>query len=287
MQRTPILELLFEIMRLHRPVGIWLLMFPCWWGVAYTSSQFPNPWFLMLFAVGSTVMRGAGCIYNDIVDHDLDKKVARTQNRPLARGDLTIPQAIIFMIVLGMIGALILFQFPDKAIAVGLCSLVLVILYPFMKRITYWPQVFLGLTFNWGIWVAWAASGQSLSLGLLFLYLGGILWTLGYDTIYACQDREDDLLMGMKSSAIKFGGSTKPALVLIYSGALFCWSVAGHLAGFHKWFYGGILAMAFHFAWQVLSLDIHHPKNCGKRFVSNIYIGAILFITIVIGKILN
>jgi len=287
MANPALIELLFEIMRLHRPIGIWLLMLPCWFGLAYVSPSFPNPWYLMLFALGATVMRGAGCIYNDIVDRDLDAQVERTKGRPIARGDLTVPQAIVFIVILSMIGAIILYQFPGKAILAGVASLFLVMGYPWMKRITYWPQAFLGVTFNWGIWVAWGTQDQNLSLGIICLFLGSLLWTIGYDTIYAHQDREDDLLVGMKSSAIKFGEKTKPALWVLYGGSVLLWFIAGALAGLHKWFYGGMIAIAIHFIWQILTLDINNGPNCAQRFFSNTYVGLILFISIVLGRILN
>lgn len=286
-RKSPLIELIIEITRLHRPIGIWLLMLPCWYGLAYVSPAFPNPWYLMLFALGATVMRGAGCIYNDIVDRDLDKKVERTKNRPLARGDLTVPQAIIFIIILAMIGAAVLYQFPPKAILMGVSSLLFVLAYPWMKRITYWPQIFLGITFNWGIWVAWGTKEADFNSGILFLFLGSILWTLGYDTIYAHQDREDDLLVGIKSSAIKFGEKTKSALAIIYTAVVIFWGLAGFLTNLGKWFYAGLLAIAVHFTWQTLTLDIQNNENCAKRFVSNTYIGLILLIGIVLGKILN
>ena len=287
MAKPALSELLVEIMRLHRPVGIWLLMLPCWFGLAYVSSGFPDPWYLLLFALGATVMRGVGCIYNDIIDRDLDAQVERTKNRPIPRGDLTIPQAIIFIVILSMIGGGILYQLPSKAILAGVASVFLVIVYPWMKRITYWPQVFLGVAFNWGIWVAWGTQDQNLSFGVFCLFLGSLLWTVGYDTIYAHQDREDDLLVGMKSSAIKFREKTKLALWILYGGAVFFWLVAGNLAGFQKWFYGGLIAIAIHFSWQITTLNVNDASNCAGRFRSNAQIGLILFIAIVLGRILN
>lgn len=287
MAKPALSELLIEIMRLHRPVGIWLLMLPCWFGLAYVSSGFPDPWYLMLFALGATVMRGAGCVYNDIVDRDLDAQVERTKTRPIARGDLTIPHAIIFIIILSMLGGIILYQFPSKAILIGVFSVILLLSYPWMKRITYWPQAFLGITFNWGVWVAWGTQDQNLGFGILCLYLGSILWTIGYDTIYAHQDREDDLLVGMKSSAIKFGEKTKPALAVLYGGAVILWLTSGWLAGLHRWFYAGLVAIVIHFAWQILTLNINDGPNCAQRFLSNAHVGLILFIAIVLGRILN
>ena len=287
MAKPALSELLIEIMRLHRPIGIWLLMLPCWFGLAYVSPGFPDPWYLMLFALGATVMRGAGCIYNDIVDRNLDAQVERTKTRPIARGDLTIPHAIIFIIILTMIGGIILYQFPSKAILIGVFSVTLLLSYPWMKRITYWPQAFLGITFNWGIWVAWGTQDQSLSLGILCLYLGSVLWTIGYDTIYAHQDREDDLLVGMKSSAIKFGEKTKSILWLLYGGATLLWLIAGNMANLRKWFYGGMISIAIHFAWQIVTLNINDGQNCAQRFLSNSHVGLILFIAIVLGRILN
>ncbi len=199
-----------RIARADRPIGWWLLLWPCWWSVAMASEAWPSPWLMALFLVGAVVMRAAGCCWNDIADRDFDGRVERTRTRPIPAGDLTVLQAGLFMVLLALVGLAVLLSFNRFAILVGVVSLAPVAIYPFMKRVTWWPQFFLGIAFNWGALLGWAAVRGSLEWPALLLYLGGIAWTLGYDTIYAHQDKEDDALLGLKSSAIHLGRGPAP-----------------------------------------------------------------------------
>ena len=201
-----------RLMRLERPIGWWLLLLPCWWGLALgqiaSGGGLPSPWFVLLFLIGAIIMRGAGCTLNDIADRDFDGRVERTKLRPIPSGQVSVAQAFVFLILLCLLGLAVLLQFNWFTVFTGAASLVIVAVYPFMKRITYWPQAVLGLAFNWGALVGWTAVHGSLSLAPLLLYAGGIAWTLAYDTIYAHQDKEDDALIGLKSTALKFGENT-------------------------------------------------------------------------------
>src|SRR5207302_203825 len=201
-----------RLARLDRPIGTWLLLFPGWWGIALASQRWPDPLLLVLFAIGAVAMRGAGCTLNDIADRDYDGQVARTRLRPLPSGAVSVRQAIIFLLLQLVIGAAVLFSLNRATILLGIAVLVLIGTYPFMKRITYWPQVFLGLNFNWGALIGWTAITDALAWPSALLYLGGIFWTIGYDTIYAHQDKEDDVRIGVKSSAIALGSHTRPWL---------------------------------------------------------------------------
>tara|TARA_B100001057_G_C22851597_1_gene951170 strand:+ start:25 stop:879 length:855 start_codon:yes stop_codon:yes gene_type:complete len=215
------LKIFIELTRLNKPIGFMLLFWPCSWGLAYaySYSQETNPflYYLILFFSGSVLMRSAGCIFNDIVDKDFDKKVERTRNRPIASGKISIKQSLIYVIALCLIAFLILLQFNNLTIFLGISSMLLAFSYPFMKRITYWPQLFLGITFNWGIVMAWASLNNSISTEILVLYLSAIFWTLGYDTIYGAQDMSDDEIIGVKSTAIKFKKNIKLFVFLSYS----------------------------------------------------------------------
>ena len=220
-----------RLARADRPVGAWLLLFPCWWSQALAELSlgraYPNLWYALLFAIGAFVMRGAGCVYNDIVDREYDAGVARTRNRPIPSGQVTVTAAKVFMVALCLVGLAVLLQFNGFAMALGVASLGLVAIYPFMKRFTYWPQLVLGLTFKWGALMGWAVVTGALAWPALLLYAGCILWTIGYDTIYAHQDKEDDEMLGLKSTALRFGDETKPWLAAFYGGAAVFWACAG------------------------------------------------------------
>ena len=271
-----------RLARLDRPIGTWLLLWPCGWAIALASGGI---WLMLLFALGAVVMRGAGCTFNDIADRDLDAQVARTANRPLPSGAVSVPAAWIFLIAQCGVGLAILLSLNDFAIAVGVASLLPVAVYPFMKRITYWPQLFLGIAFNWGALLGWAAVTGELALPAIWLYLGGIFWTLGYDTIYAHQDAEDDALIGVKSTALKFGARSKPAIAGFYAAALAMFALAGWSVG-TGWGFWPILGFAgLHLAWQVIALQSDNPANCLRLFRSNRDFGAILFVAIVAGLI--
>ena len=266
----PFLRPFARLARLDRPIGTWLLLLPGWWAITLAGFGVPDKELMALFLLGAVVMRGAGCTYNDIIDRDFDAKVARTATRPLPAGDVSPRAAWIFLILQLGIGLAVLMQLSALAIAVGAASLLLVFSYPFMKRITYWPQAWLGLTFNWGVLVGWAAMRDSFEMPALLLYLAGICWTLGYDTIYAHQDKEDDALIGVKSSALALGRRTKPFVALMYvlTLALLATVILQPITpGWPSMALFG--AAALHLAWQVSTLEIDDPANCLRRFRSN------------------
>jgi 4-hydroxybenzoate polyprenyltransferase len=266
--------------RLERPIGWWLLLWPCWWSSVLATNaagEWPNLWHLVLFLVGAIAMRGAGCTYNDIVDRDLDAAVARTRSRPIPSGQVTVRQAQIFLAAQALVGLVVLLQFNRFTVALGVASLATVAIYPFLKRITDWPQLGLGLAFSWGALMGWAAVFGRLDLAPLLLYGGAILWTIGYDTIYAHQDKEDDALIGVRSTARLFGARTKPALSVLYAGATALFAAAYFFAGAGVLAYAGLALGALHLAWQVRTLDAADPDNCLKLFRSNRDYGWIVF----------
>lgn len=271
-----------RLARLDRPVGAWLLLWPCWWSITLASGR---PALLVLFALGAIVMRGAGCTFNDIIDRDLDAKVARTANRPLPGGEVSVFAAWAFLAIQCAIGLLILLSLNPFAIVIGAASLLPVAIYPFMKRITYWPQLFLGVAFNWGALLGWAAATGGLGMPAIWLYLGGIFWTLGYDTIYALQDKEDDALIGVKSTALKFGGRSRQAIVVFYICAMLMFALAGFSAGLGWGFWPLLLAALAHLVWQVIWLETDNPADCLRLFRSNRDFGALLFVAILAGHV--
>ena len=275
-----------KLARVEKPIGAWLLLWPCWWGLALAAAgTWPDPWLLALFGVGSLVMRGAGCVVNDIADRDFDARVARTAARPLASGDLSVLQALVFLAALLAVGLLILVQMNAAAIWLGVASLALIAAYPFMKRVTWWPQAWLGLTFNWGALMGWAAATGALGWPAAALYAAGIAWTLGYDTIYAHQDKEDDALVGIKSSALRLAERTRPWLFVFYAVAAALFGLAGALAGLAWPFYLGLAAAAAQLCWQAAAVDIGSPADCLAKFKSNKWLGLILFAAILAGQL--
>jgi 4-hydroxybenzoate polyprenyltransferase len=279
-----------HLARFDRPIGAWLLLFPCWWGQALAEVSigrpYPNLWFLLLFLIGAFVMRGAGCTYNDFIDRDLDGRVARTAGRPIPSGRVTPFNALVFACVLSLIGLAVLVQFNSLTIALGVLSLLPVALYPFAKRVTNYPQVMLGLTFKWGALVGWTAITNSIGWPMALLYLGCILWTVGYDTIYAHQDTEDDALLGVKSTALTFGDKTYLWVGALYAGAWLFWFAAAHLAGARILTTTALAGVAGQMAWQIATLDIKNPTNCLQRFKSNRYIGWLFFIGLTLEMVL-
>lgn len=275
-----------RLARADRPIGFFLLALPCFWAVALAGrsigAPYPDPWLLFLFAIGAIVMRAAGCTYNDIVDRDIDAKVARTRSRPLPSGQVTTNQAVIFMGLLSLTGLAVLLSFNRFTILLGLAVLPIVALYPFAKRVSHWPQAVLGLAFNWGALLGWTAVLAQLDWPAVILYAGAVAWTIGYDTIYAHQDREDDDLIGVKSTALKFGRATKPWLALFYGFALVAITAACVMAGAGFFFLLGMFLAAGHLVWQVTSLDIDDTENCLVRFRSNRDFGLIVFAAIVL-----
>jgi 4-hydroxybenzoate polyprenyltransferase len=274
-----------RLARLDRPIGSWLLLIPCWWSAALAAiaahERGPRPLHLVLFFIGAFAMRGAGCTWNDIVDRDLDAKVERTRSRPIPSGQVSVGHAAMFLVAQALIGLLVLLQFNAFAIATGIASLAIVAVYPFMKRITYWPQIVLGLAFSWGALMGWATAFGSLDLRPLVLYAGSISWVIGYDTVYAHQDREDDALIGIKSTALLFGDRTKAMLVIFYGFAVGLIGLAGALAGAGSIFWLGLAAFAAHLAWQIVCLDIGNPDLCLTIFKSDRDAGLILFVAMV------
>jgi 4-hydroxybenzoate polyprenyltransferase len=269
-----------RLARLDRPIGSWLLLMPCWWSVGLAgirADHFPNLWHILLFFIGAFAMRGAGCTWNDLVDRNLDGLVERTRSRPIPSGQVSVAQATAFMMAQALIGFLVLMQFNRFTVMCGLASLPVIAIYPFMKRITYWPQIVLGLAFSYGALMGWPAAFGRLDWPALVLYAGSISWVIGYDTIYAHQDREDDLLIGIKSTALLFGERTAPMLASFYSVALALIGTAGMMAGGGAIFLLGMIAFAAHLTWQVLRLDINDPAHCLKLFKSNRDAGLILF----------
>ncbi len=271
-----------RLARLDRPIGTWLLLFPCWWSLALAGlSQglpYPDIWRLALFAAGALVMRAAGCAWNDIVDREYDARAARTASRPIPSGQVTVKAAVIFALALSFAGLLVLLQFNAFTIWLAIGSLALVAAYPFTKRFTHWPQIVLGLAFNWGALVGWAAAKGEIGLPALLLYAGAVLWTIGYDTIYAHQDRADDLMLGLKSTAIKFGADTAAWVGGFYTGAVILWALAGFLGGAHLVFFFALALVSLQMSWQATTLDIACAANCLRRFRSNKDVGAVLFL---------
>lgn len=270
-----------QLARLDRPTGWWLLLLPCWWSsilAAIARQMPPNPWHLALFFAGAVAMRGAGSTYNDLVDRDIDAKVERTRGRPLPSGRIAPRSARIFLAAQGLVGLAVLLCFNRLTVALGAASLVIVAIYPFMKRITFWPQAILGLAFSFGALMGWAAACGSLALPALLLYLGAVAWTIGYDTIYALQDVSDDMIAGVKSTARRFGGHVRGAVALFYGAAFVFIALALIDAGAAKPLaLAGLLGMGAHLLWQVVKLDPADPGLALRLFRSNRDAGLILF----------
>jgi 4-hydroxybenzoate polyprenyltransferase len=269
-----------RLTRLDRPIGWWLLLLPCWWSSALAAvadrAWGPNPWHILLLLIGSIVMRGAGCTWNDLVDRDIDGRVERTRSRPIPSGQVSIPAAIAFLVLQALVGLLVLLQFNRFAIAVGIASLGVVAIYPFMKRVTYWPQIFLGLAFSWGALMGWAAARGRLDLSAFLLYAGSIAWVMHYDTIYAHQDKEDDALIGVKSTALKLGAATRPWLILFAIPALAFWALAFLAAGLGWAAYLGLAAAAALLARQIITTDFDDPADCLAKFKAHRWLGWML-----------
>ena len=277
-------QIFVQLTRLNQPIGFFLLFWPCAWGLTlgYYFNSDTNLYlkYMILFFLGSVLMRGAGCIFNDIVDRDLDKKVQRTKERPIASGKISVPKASICTIVLCLVSLLILLQFNWLTIALGMSSMTLAFAYPFMKRITYWPQLFLGLTFNWGIIMGWTSITNSISIEPLMLYLSAIFWTLGYDTIYGLQDIRDDEIIGVKSTSIKFKNNVKVFVGTCYSLCVLCILILGLLMEIDKY----LLALSTFFIlsliYQIKIFKTDNPKSCLLSFRTNNLTGLLIFLFI-------
>jgi 4-hydroxybenzoate polyprenyltransferase len=280
-----------RLCRLDRPIGSWLLLMPCWWsaalaaGIAGEVRQLPLT--LALFFAGAFVMRGAGCTWNDITDRDLDAQVERTRSRPIPAGQVSVKQAAVFLVFQALIGLTVLLQFNRFAVMTGIASLLIVAVYPFMKRITWWPQIVLGLAFSWGALMGFAVTLGRIDAPALLLYLGSIAWVIGYDTIYAHQDAEDDALIGIKSTALLFGARTRPALMVFYGLAVILIGAALALAGAGVPAWIGLVAFAGHLVWQIARLEIDDPALCLRLFKSNRDAGLLLFAGVLVDAVLR
>jgi 4-hydroxybenzoate polyprenyltransferase len=280
-----------RLSRLDRPIGSWLLLMPCWWsaalaaGVIHDCSQLPV--IIALFFIGAFAMRGAGCTWNDITDRDLDALVERTRSRPIPAGQVSVPQAAVFLVVQALIGLAVLLQFNRFAVMTGIASLIIVAVYPFMKRITWWPQIVLGLAFSWGALMGFAVTQERIDATALALYAGSIAWVIGYDTIYAHQDAEDDALIGIKSTALLFGARTRSALMAFYGLAVVLIGVALLLAGARWPAWIGLAAFAAHLVWQIARLEISDPALCLRIFRSNRDAGLLLFAGLLVDAVMR
>lgn len=283
-----------QLARWDRPIGWQLLLWPCWWSATLAAAASaksgttheciaPWLWHLLLFLIGAIAMRGAGCTYNDIVDHQIDAAVERTRSRPLPSRQVNRRQAACFMALQLLAGLLVLVQFNLFTICLGLASFILIICYPFMKRLTDWPQLFLGLVFNWGALIGWTAANAGLDWPPVLLYIGAIFWTVGYDTIYAHQDKEYDSLIGVRSTARLFGKQTKLALACFYSLMILFTTYAFILAGIPLIALTGVIFATIHMFYQIKVLDIHSPDACLWLFRSNTVVGLLIFLGLMLG----
>ena len=283
------LKIFIELTRLNKPIGFMLLFWPCAWGLAYAYSKELNNdlfiYYLILFFLGSVLMRSAGCIFNDIIDKDFDKQVERTKKRPIACGKISVIQSFVYVIILCLLSLLVLLEFNFLTICLGLGSMFLAFSYPFMKRITYWPQLFLGITFNWGLIMAWTSMVNNISLEVMILYISAIFWTLGYDTIYGTQDISDDEIIGLKSTAIKFKNNIKKFVTFSYlitiSTLIFVFYDDFNF-NFSTFF---ILLFIASLIYQIFYFKVQNPLTCLKAFKLNNYSGLFLFLGIYLGNI--
>jgi len=285
------LNLFVELTRLKRPIGYMLLFWPCLWGltIAYDFSMNLQIFikYALLFLSGAILMRSAGCILNDIFDKDFDSKVERTKDRPIASGKVLVNQGLFYVLILCGLAFIVLIQFNLFTIILALCSMPLAFTYPLMKRFTYWPQLFLGITFNYGLILGWTSITGEISLVPLLFYLGAIFWTLGYDTIYGFQDIKDDEIIGVKSTSIKFKKNPKFFILICYLIFILTLTYIGLSLNFNKVYFGGLLLIILHlFLFQIKSLDIKSENSCLKIFKSNNFLGLLIFLNLIIGKII-
>ncbi len=280
-----------RLARLDRPIGWWLLLLPCWWGLALAQiaagGGLPDLRYALLFLAGAVVMRGAGCTLNDIVDRNFDALVARTRSRPIPSGQVSVARALAFLVAQCLIGLVVLLQFNRFTVALAAASLAIVAVYPFMKRVTHWPQAVLGLAFNWGALVGWSAVTGALAAPPVLLYLGGIAWTLAYDTIYAHQDKEDDTLIGVKSTALKFGANTQAWLIGFFALAVALIDAAIWLAGGGLIAHMGAAGAGLHGLWQVWRFEADDASRCLSLFRSNRNFGLIIVIALLLDSLIR
>ena len=286
------LNLFLELTRLKRPIGYMLLFWPCLWGLAIAYDFSMNIQFFikyaLLFFLGAILMRSAGCIVNDIFDKNYDSKVERTKNRPIASGDISIKLGLFYVLILCGIAFIVLIQFNFFTIILALASMPLAFTYPLMKRFTYWPQLFLGVTFNYGLILGWTSIKSEISIVPILFYIGAIFWTLGYDTIYGFQDIKDDEIIGVKSTSIKFKKNPKFFILLCYLFFIVILTYLGIVMNFNKIYFGGLVLIAMHLLiFQIKNLNINLSSNCLKIFKSNNFLGLLIFLNLLIGKIIT
>ena len=270
-------------MRLDKPIGIWLLMWPCYWSTMLAARNIFPLKELLLFFLGSVFMRSAGCIVNDLADRDIDRAVGRTKTRPLASGEVSVKEAYGIIAILLALSFLVALAMGWKMVLLGLCWLPLVAAYPWMKRITFWPQAFLGLTFNAGAIFGWMAMRGTIELPAILLFIGAFFWTLGYDTIYAHQDKEDDAAIGIGSTALRLGEKTKPFVALFYALFLVSLAVAGWLLALGAGYYGFLALGAMLLFWQVLQVNLSKAESCLRMFTLNAWVGFVIFLAAITG----
>ena len=283
------LNLFIELTRLKKPIGYLLLFWPCAWGLTliydFTGSLNIYFYYLVLFFLGSVLMRSAGCIVNDILDRKFDKKVTRTKNRPIASGKISVQTGFLYAFILCLLAFLVLINFNYFTIMIALASMPLAFTYPLMKRFTYWPQLFLGITFNYGLILGWTSISEQLGIVPIIFYLGAIFWTLGYDTIYGFQDIKDDEIIGVKSTSIKFKGTAKIFLILCYLSLISSLVIGGLMMNFNSVYFISITIPIIHlFFYQINNFDSKNPASCLKIFKSNNYLGIIIFFNILVGR---
>ena len=284
-------NLFIELTRLRKPIGYMLLFWPCAWGLTliynFSDSLQNYFYYLLLFFIGSVLMRSAGCIVNDILDRKFDKKVARTKNIPIASGKISVRVGLLYTLILCSLALLVLINFNYFTIVLALASMPLAFSYPLMKRFTYWPQLFLGITFNYGLLLGWTSIAGQIETAPLIFYIGAIFWTLGYDTIYGFQDIKDDEIIGVKSTSIKFKGTAKFFLILCYIFLTASLLIGGLMMSFNLIYFLSIMIPIIHlFFYQIKTFDTKNPSSCLKVFKSNNYLGIIIFCNILIGKLI-
>ncbi len=284
------LNLFIELTRLKKPIGYLLLFWPCVWGLTliydFTGSLNIYFYYLVLFFLGSVLMRSAGCIVNDILDRKFDKKVTRTKNRPIASGKISVQIGILYAFILCSLAFLVLINFNFFTIIIALASMPLAFTYPLMKRFTYWPQLFLGITFNYGLILGWTSISEQINIAPIIFYLGAIFWTLGYDTIYGFQDIKDDEIIGVKSTSIKFKGTAKIFLILCYLSLISSLIVGGLMMNFDLIYFLFIAIPVIHlFFYQINNFNSKNPASCLRIFKSNNYLGVIIFLNILVGRL--
>ena len=284
------LNLFIELTRLKKPIGYFLLFWPCAWGLTliYDFNDNLNIYFyyIVLFFLGSILMRSAGCIVNDILDRKFDQKVARTKDRPIASGKISLKIGLLYAIALCLLAFLVLINFNYFTIIIALSSMPLAFTYPLMKRFTYWPQLFLGITFNYGLILGWTSISEQIDIAPIVFYLGAIFWTLGYDTIYGFQDIKDDEIIGVKSTSIKFKGTAKIFLILCYLFLISSLAIGGLIMNFNMIYFLFLLVPMVHlFFYQINTFNSQDPSSCLKVFRSNNYLGVIIFCNILIGRL--